>query len=419
MFTPSASPASHWWIEPQPPFPPLDSEIAADVVIVGGGISGITLAWTLIEHDAKVALLEAGPLAGAASARNAGFLMASPSEPYVEQIEFWGRPGARAMLETGRRNHERIRSIIQTLGIECDYRAAGSARLARDPDEAEALRASLPLLQADGFPMREMPVADAVPGDAASGFAAAFLMAEDGELDPVRFLHGVARAAEARGARIHAGSQVTAARWSNGEWEVTAGAGIARARALVLATNAYSPSLCPALTPLIVPRRGQMLSTAPLSRVIAPRPTYAHGGYQYWRQLPDSRLLIGGWRDLDLDGESGYETEPTPMIQGAIERGLLELVPEGVAIERRWAGTMGFARDGRPLVGWLDPTHHLALCAGFTGHGMGMAAACTRDLAELLSWKKAPGIITFDPGRFAELQHGRDGFVTLGVPAVR
>ncbi len=76
---------------------------------------------------------------------------------------------------------------------------------------------------------------------------------------------------------------------------------------------------------------------------------------------------------------------------------------------------MGFARDGRPLVGWLDAAHHLAICAGFTGHGMGMAAACTLDLAELLAWKRAPGIATFDPHRFPELRQTRDGIVTLGV----
>ena len=76
---------------------------------------------------------------------------------------------------------------------------------------------------------------------------------------------------------------------------------------------------------------------------------------------------------------------------------------------------MGYARDGRPLVGWLDAAHHLAICAGFTGHGMGLAAACTQDLAELLSWKRAAGIGTFDPQRFPELRQVREGIVDAGV----
>ena len=91
-----------------------------------------------------------------------------------------------------------------------------------------------------------------------------------------------------------------------------------------------------------------------------------------------------------------------------------DLLPEGATIEYRWSGTMGFARDGRPLVGWLDAAHHLAICAGFTGHGMGMAAACTEDLAEILAFKRAPAISTFDPQRFAEVRDAREAFVALG-----
>jgi glycine/D-amino acid oxidase-like deaminating enzyme len=76
---------------------------------------------------------------------------------------------------------------------------------------------------------------------------------------------------------------------------------------------------------------------------------------------------------------------------------------------------MGFARDGRPLVGWLDAAHHLAICAGYTGHGLGMAAACTLDLADLLSFRRTSGIATFDPQRFGELRQERESIVALGA----
>jgi glycine/D-amino acid oxidase-like deaminating enzyme len=410
-----SDPLSYWWADAPAPFPVLQDELDADVLIVGGGIAGITLGYALVEQGAVVALLEAGPLAGAASGRNAGFLMAATADPYRDEIEFWGRGVARAILETGRRSHQRIRTLVETLGIDCDYRRGGSLRLARTEEEAEDHRASLPLLQADGFPVRETPVSGAVPEHVASRFVAAFVTVEDGEIHPVRFLHGVARAAEKLGARLFAQSALRSAHWSGGLWSVETEHGRARARTLVLCTNAYTPLLCPALRELIVPRRGQMLATAPLEAEVATRPVYADRGYQYWRQTPDRRLLIGGWRNLDFDGESGYEARPTDTIQKGIEAGLEELVPGGAPIEYRWAGTMGFARDGRPLVGWLDAGHHLAICGGFTGHGMGMAAACTQELADLLSWKRAPGIAAYDPARFAELRQGRDGFVALGA----
>jgi len=148
----------------------------------------------------------------------------------------------------------------------------------------------------------------------------------------------------------------------------------------------------------------------PLDRVTA---TMTH--WVLARQMPDGRLVIGGWRNTAFDAESGFDTNPTPNIQQQIEQGVAELVPGGAPVEYRWAGTMGFARDGRPLVGWLDAAHHLAIAAGFTGHGMGMATACTEDLAELLAFKRAPAIASLDPQRFAEVREARDGLVALGA----
>jgi glycine/D-amino acid oxidase-like deaminating enzyme len=205
------------------------------------------------------------------------------------------------------------------------------------------------------------------------------------------------------------------ARWEGGLWETRTEHGRVRSRTLVLASNAYAARLCPGLGAILQPRRGQMLSTAPVPRVISTRPVYARWGYRYWRQLEDGRLVIGGWRDVDLDGETGFDDRPTTRIQEAIERGVAELVPEGVAIEHRWAGTMGFSRDGRPLVGWLDTQHHLAICAGYTGHGLGIATACTQDLAQVLSFRRAPGIETFDPTRFRELRQACDTMTALGA----
>ena len=410
----SPQPASIWWADEYPTHPALAGDLEVDAIVVGGGITGITLAYTMVEQGSTVAVLEEGRLAGEASGRNAGFLLAIPAEPYAERIALWGREGARAYLQLGRRTHQRIAHLSQSLGIECEYRQIGSLRLTRSEEESEDLRGSLPELRHDGFPMREIALEDVLPQHARARFHAAFEVPEDGVLHPVRFQHGLAAAAVKRGAQLYEGSRVTGARWQDGAWSVFANGHTARGRMLVIATNAYAPALVPALKPLIVPRRGQMLATAPLDVRFDPRPVYANYGYQYWRQMADGRLVIGGWRNTGFDAESTYDKSTTPAIQQQIERGLQELLPEGAQVEHRWAGTMGFARDGRPLVGWLDAAHHLAICAGFTGHGMGMATACTEDLAELLAFKRAPAIASLDPQRFAEVREARDALVALG-----
>ena len=411
---PPLAPPSYWWAIDPPAFPSLTQDLEVDVAVIGGGISGVTLAWTLVTQDATVAVLEAGRIAGAASGRNAGFLLALPAEPYAERIALWGREGARAMMQVGRRTHQRVAQLAQSLGIDCDHRVTGSLRLTRSEEETEDLRSSLPELRHDGFPMREIAREDVLPGHAVSRFHAAFEVPEDGVVHPVRFQHGLARAAEAKGAHILERTPVTGAAWRDGLWHVRALGRTVRARALVLATNAYAAQLVPALETLIVPRRGQMLATAPLEVRFDPRPVYANYGYQYWRQMPDGRLVIGGWRNVAFDTETGYSTETTPELQQAIETGMRDLLPDGAPIEYRWAGTMGFARDGRPLVGWLDAAHHLAICAGFTGHGMGIATACTEDLAQILAFKRAPMTASFDPQRFAEVREARDTYTSLG-----
>ena len=415
MREPLVVPPSFWWASPGPAYAPVSHDLDVDVVIIGGGIAGLTLAYTLSEQGSLVAVLDAGRLAGEASGRNAGFLLAIPAEPYAERIALWGREGARAVLQIGRRSHQRIAHLAQNLRIDCDYRLTGSLRLTRSEEESEDLRGSLPELRHDGFPMREVALEDVLPSHARAHFHAAFEVPEDGVVHPVRFLHGLAAEAARLGAKLHEDSRVTGARWHDGVWEAFANGHTVRGRTLVIATNAYAPQLVPALQPIIMPRRGQMLATAPLEVRLDTRPIYANYGYQYWRQMPDGRLVIGGWRNSAFDAEAVYGNDITPTIQQSIEQGLADLIPGGAPIEYRWAGTMGFARDGRPLVGWLDAAHHLAICAGFTGHGMGMATACTEDLAELLSFKRAPAIASFDPQRFAEVRQARDGLVALGA----
>src|SRR5262249_13593031 len=150
----------------------------------------------------------------------AGFLLAIPAEPYAERIALWGREGARAYLQLGRRTHQRIAHLAQSLGIECGYRRIGSLRFTRSEEESEDLRGSLPELRHDGFPMREIPFDDVLPAHARKGFHAAFEVPEDGVVHPVAFQHGLAAAAVKRGAHVHEGTRVTGARWQDGAWSV-------------------------------------------------------------------------------------------------------------------------------------------------------------------------------------------------------
>lgn len=114
------------------------------------------------------------------------------------------------------------------------------------------------------------------------------------ELDPACFLRAVA-AALPPSFRLHERTPVTALSPS-GHWVLVTPRAAARAAHLILATNAYTTGLLPDLP--IVPRRGQVLATAPLPQTVVPLSMYADHGYQYRGQTPEGRLVLGSWRKL-------------------------------------------------------------------------------------------------------------------------
>jgi glycine/D-amino acid oxidase-like deaminating enzyme len=201
----------------------------------------------------------------------------------------------------------------------------------------------------------------------------AAIFEEDGELHPVRYVRGLARAAQEAGAIFHERSRalgVEAGAVRTDRVRVSAGA-------VVVCVNAYSRHLVPLR---IRPVRGQMLATAPVSRRVFARPAYAHRGYRYWRQRADGRLLVGGWRDLSPHVEVGEEEQTTPLLQSALDAFVREHAPDA-AVTHRWAGIMGFSHDALPYAGRLrDGTFVLG---GFTGHGMAFATAASALVAEL------------------------------------
>ncbi len=355
---------------------PLDGDATADVAIVGGGIAGVACAYALVREGASVLLLERDHLATGASGRNAGFVLGGVAESYVAACRRYGPERAMRIFRITFADRALIRAAIAEDGIDCDDRWDGSDQLARDETEWAELVASAHELSAHGVRAELDPI----------GRRATF--ADDGCLDPVRFVRGLAAAAATRGARVHAATPVTAVAPAT----VRTARGRVSAGSVVLCTGGYTAHLAAAR---IRPVRGQMLATAPIPHRF-PRPTYAHRGYRYWRQAADGSVLVGGWRDLALETEVGEDDATTPVIQDALEAWLRS---EGITapVTHRWGGTMDFSHDGLPYIG--RRADGLFVCGGFTGHGNGFALAAGAILAALVRTGHHPDADLFDPER--------------------
>lgn len=353
---------SPFWAAPSEKYPGALPE-KADVMIVGGGIAGVSLLHHLTRRRIDAVLVERDRLASGASGRNAGFLLAGVATSYAEAVKTYGREQAREVWELTNENHDRM--VEAARGQDVGHRRLGSAILAAGDEERALLVESEHLLNEDGF--------------AARWDGARLVNPRDGEIDPAAMVAALARQEEPR--RIREGVDVSALQARSGGVLVTAGERQSEAGVVILATNAYTSRLVPGVK--IQATRAQMLATAPdLSRV-ADLPTYSNFGYRYWRQLPSGEVLAGGWRDTSMESELTDEAEPTADIQEKLDGAIAGLGVKA-PVTHRWAGIMGFTESGLPFAGRLDGMPNVYLCAGFTGHGMGFAFVTAMRVATMI-----------------------------------
>jgi glycine/D-amino acid oxidase-like deaminating enzyme len=172
------------------------------------------------------------------------------------------------------------------------------------------------------------------------------------------------------------------------------------AEQVLVATDGYGHGLVPELADAVWPTRGQVIVSEPLDRTLYDRPHYARQGFDYWQQLPDGRMLLGGFRDVSILDELTDVEETTPAIQASLERFLAELIGERPLISHRWAGIFGLTQDMLPLVGRVPGRERIWIAGGYSGHGNVLGFACGELVADALLGETAPQLALFDPARF-------------------
>ena len=355
----------------------LDGDASADVAVVGGGIAGIAVAYAIAREGGSVIVVERGELASGASGRNAGFVLGGVAENYVAACARYGVDRATRVFRFTYANQVLFRAAIRANAIDCDAAWNGSDQVAGDDAEWQEISESAHQLAAHGVRVRLETAARTA------------VFEEDGELHPVRFVRGLATAAERVGARIHTGTETVSCTAS----EVRTRGGTVRAAAVVLCTNAYTRHLAPTR---VRPVRGQICATAPNATRVFARPAYGHRGYRYWRQLAAGNVLVGGWRDTAVDAEVGEDDGTSDRIQEQLDAFLAEHHVTA-RVTHRWGGTMGFSHDGLPYLG--RAADGIYRCGGFTGHGNGYAMAAGELIAALIRSGHHPDAELFDPDR--------------------
>lgn len=353
------------------------SEDRYDVVIIGGGVIGAGCAYILSQRpNLKVALVESGKLAHGSSGRNGGFVLRGIQSYYNNAVKLYGRATAANIFRFAEQNQILIKEFQNKYGNCFDYTACGSYLLACSLEELEELAESADLMREDGFDL-EFLKEDPLERD----YYGAMVNPNDVGINPVKFVRALASASNAK---IFEDETVVRIEYEGCVSVQTAARTLKCDRAL-LATNAYTPLLLQWFSDKIQPARGQALVTKPLRKQIVDKLCYANYGWEYFRQLNDNRLLLGGCRQLFLNEEVGYADMITKPVQNALLSYLKDRFPDvaGAAIDYRWSGLMGMTADGLPLVGESEQIPGLYFAVAFNGHGLGYGLNMSKLMVEM------------------------------------
>ena len=301
-----AEPKVYWTDRPDAPTAtdPLSGPTSADLVIIGGGLTGL---WAAIEAKDRdpardVVVLEAGEVASGASGRNGGFISESLTHGLAHGLHMWPDEMP-TLIRLGRENLAEIAAFIEDEKIDADLRLCGKTVVAVRPHQVAELEASHRLHLAHGEDVALLGHEAARRDVASPTFLAALRVRSGGGLvDPARLTWGLRAAAIARGVRLLENTPALGLERSGTGVSVTTPHGRVDAGRVILATNAFPP-LLRRLRAWMLPVYDHVLMTEPLSadQIASIGWTERQGmtdsgnQFHYYRRTEDDRILWGGY----------------------------------------------------------------------------------------------------------------------------
>lgn len=354
--------------------PALDGAVRADVCIVGLGGSGLSAVHRLLELGRSVVGIDAGMIAGGAGGRNGGFLLAGTAPFHHDAVARYGRERAVGIYRLTLEQIDRMERETPHA-----VRRVGSVRLSVSADEDRDCMAQLAAMRADGL--------DVHPYDGPEGHG--LLFPRDGSYDPLLRCRTLAEQAIERGARLYEHSPAVAIA---GDRVRTPG-GAVECGAVLVAVDGRLEQVLPELRGRVRTARLQMLATVPTAEVMLPRPVYARYGFDYWQQLADGRIALGGLRDRGGEAEWTDACEPTDEVQAMLDHLLRERVGVRAPVAHRWAAPVSYTETGLPVLEEVRP--RVWATGAYSGTGNVPGALCGRLAAELAAGGKPEGVSLF------------------------
>ena len=375
-------------LENRPINPPLRGSHRADVVIIGGGFTGLATAYHLHRRypERKIVILEGARCGYGASGRNGGFCITTDWMDGLEDLESDDRQRALDVAGYGLRQ---IKHLISEHGLDCDLEETGMLDVALEDKQVKGLEKDHASYGRLGL-QSKLLTGDALKAEIDSPLFKAGLLTPYGAiLNPAKLVLGMQRIAESDGIEIRERTLVT--RVTPGRTVlVDTELGEIRTPMLVVATNAYSHKLG-FFRDRVMPVAVFQIATEPLTEVqweavgwrnrrglADVRPLFS-----YSRPTADGRIVMGGVDSQYYAGDSlasGNDKAVTRSIEAELFRFFPQL--EGLAIEHAWGGTTALTIGDTPSVGVMGDEQNIFFGVGFS-EGVPSTQTAGRMIADL------------------------------------
>jgi glycine/D-amino acid oxidase-like deaminating enzyme len=367
----------------------LAEDLRADVVVVGGGCTGLSTALQLRAAGADVIVLEEDFVGSGASGRNTGVVTGAIVQDLSLTRRLLGPELAAARAGFADAAVKCLEEVIELHGVQCDYTPSGTLTVTVHPAQEPELNKKREIAREYGSPVRFLSSEEMRERGLPSAFLTGVLEEQGGTLDPGKYMSGLRTAALRAGVRLFERTRVIELK-EGPRINARAEAGRVSADYAVLGTNAYTSALGH-LGRIVIPIAVSLFETDPLGPEPRERLGWhgrepvntAHGVAETYL-LTARDTLMGGVKVARYPWRSGLAAANDPSAFRVIERAFRERLPElrEVGVARFWSGWTAFTTDFNPVIGAEGRHGNILYGLGYAGHGLSQGTLMGAVLAE-------------------------------------